>query len=393
MFATKNSYRFILIIAVLILSTLACQTVMGPPATITANTPPTEAPAEGIVEAEAEPIVPAETAPSSLPAVDPEDLATQEETLVEIYDRVSPGVVSIRILSELGGGQGSGFVIDKEGHIVTNNHVIENASELEVAFPNGYKTRATVLGTDLDSDLAVIKVNAPPEQLFPVTLGDSESIRVGQTVVAIGNPFGLNGTMTIGIVSALGRTLDSQRQSPSGGGFFTAGDLIQTDAAINPGNSGGPLLNLRGEVIGVNRAIRTLNFNEEQSPLNSGIGFAISINIVKRVAPALIQNGVYDYPFVGVSSLPEITLFAQEQFDIPQTTGAFITAISPSSPAQAAGVQVGDLITAIDDQEVIVFGDLLSYLINYKSPGDTVQLTILRDGETIELPLVLAERP
>jgi len=171
------------------------------------------------------------------------DLMDREGLLISLYERVNPGVVSIQTLSVTGGGLGSGFVFDKDGHIITNYHVVEDATELEVDFPSGYKTRGSVIGRDIDSDLAVIKVDVPEEFLFPLPLGNSDDLRIGQTVIAIGNPFNLSGTMTLGIVSAKSRTLSSFRQA-STGGFFSAGDLIQTDASINPGNSGGPLLNL-----------------------------------------------------------------------------------------------------------------------------------------------------
>jgi 2-alkenal reductase len=244
-------------------------------------------------------------------------------------------------------------------------------------------------------------VDAPAEVLVPLPLGDSSKVKVGQTVIAIGNPFGLNGTMTSGIVSARGRTLESMREAP-GGNYFTAGDIIQTDTAINPGNSGGPLLNLDGEVIGINRAIRTFNFTEtpgqNQEPLNSGVGFAVAINIVKRVVPVIIEKGSYDYPYLGVSSLEEITLMQQEALGLPQANGAYITSVTPGSPADKAGLRgglngEGDLITAIDDVQVNVFSDLLSYILDNKSPGDTVRLTILRDGKEMEVNLTLGKRP
>ena len=202
-----------------------------------------------------------------------------------LYESVSPGTVAI-ITDQ---GQGSGFVYDGQGNIVTNYHVIEGATTVEVRFTSGYMAYGTIVGTDLDSDLAIVKVDAPAGELHPLPLGDSTSLKVGQTVVAIGNPFGLNSTMTVGIVSALGRTLDSAHET-SDGNFFTAGDIIQTDAAINPGNSGGPLFNINGEVIGINRAIRTNSTTATGQPVNSGIGFAISVNMVKRVAPVFDRN-------------------------------------------------------------------------------------------------------
>jgi 2-alkenal reductase len=329
----------------------------------------------------------------------------EESDLVDIYKRSNPGVVAIQVLTTSGNGLGSGFVIDEEGHIITNFHVIEGVSDIEVDFPSGFKTRGEVIGTDPDSDLAVVKVNAPPEELHPLPLGDSSEIKVGQTVVAIGSPFRFNGTMTTGIISSLGRTLSSLRTAP-GGSFFTAGDIIQTDAAINPGNSGGPLLNLNGEVIGVNRAIETYNINAEEDPLNSGIGFAIAINTVKRVVPSLISEGNYDYPYLGISSLSEINLLQQEALGLTQSSGAYITSITPDSPADQAGLlggteetdifnlySGGDLIIAIDGRFIMTFSDLLSYLIQEKSPGDVVTFTILRGDQEIQLDLTLGKRP
>jgi len=330
-------------------------------------------------------------------------LTAQEDVLVALYEQVSPGVVAIRSLEA--SSLGSGFVIDKEGHIVTNYHVVQDAQRVEVDFTSGYKAYGTVIGTDLDSDLAVIKVDAPAEELHPLPLGDSDQLKVGQTVVAIGNPFGLSGTMTVGIISSLGRTLESERAAP-GGAFFSAGDIIQTDAAINPGNSGGPLFNLRGEVIGINRAIRTTNFTSFGEPLNSGIGFAISINIVRRVVPVIIKTGHYDYPYIGISALPELTLQAVEALGLKSYTGAYVTQVAPGSPAEKAGLRGGnqptsiqglqaggDLIIAIDGRPVKRFDDLLRYLINNKSPGDTIVLTVLRGDEKIDIPVTLDKRP
>ncbi|MFL7893385.1 MAG: S1C family serine protease [Anaerolineales bacterium] len=329
----------------------------------------------------------------------------QQSTLIDIYESSNPGVVAIQVLTASGNGLGSGFVLDKEGHIITNFHVIEGVSDLEVDFPSGYKTRGEVIGTDTDSDLAVLKVDAPEEELHPLPLGDSSDIKVGQTVVAIGSPFRFNGTMTTGIVSSLGRTLTSLREAP-GGNFFSAGDIIQTDAAINPGNSGGPLLNLDGEVIGINRAIETYNLNADADPLNSGIGFAIAINTVKRVVPSLITEGSYDYPYLGISSISEINLLQQEALGLPQSNGAYVTTVTEGSPADLAGIRGGteqteiiglyaggDLITAIDGYPIMTFSDLLTYLIQEKSPGDVVTFTILRGNQEFQLELTIGKRP
>ena len=331
--------------------------------------------------------------------------AQSEDVLTALYQRVSPGVVAIKTIGEQAGSLGSGFVIDAQGHIVTNYHVVEGSKQVEVDFASGFKTYGTVIGADLDSDLAIVKVDAPAGELHPLPLGDSDALRVGQTVIAIGNPFGLDGTMTTGIISALGRTLDSLHQT-AGGGVFTAGDIIQTDAAINPGNSGGPLFNLGGEVIGVNRAIRTTASNESGEPVNSGIGFAVSSNIVKRVSPSLIKNGSYAYPFLGISSLPELSLPVIEALGLKNQTGAYVTGVVGGGPADKAGIKTGDqptslpglfaggdLIVAIDGRPVKVFDDLLRYLITHKSPGDTVVLTVLRGEETVEFEVTLAKRP
>lgn len=331
--------------------------------------------------------------------------AKHQETLVNLYERVLPGIVSIQVVGDQGGSLGSGFVYDNQGHIITNFHVVEGAKQVEVDFTSGYKIFGTVIGTDLDSDLAVIKVNAPETELHPSPLGVSKNLKVGQTVIAIGNPFGLNGTMTSGIISALGRTLDSQRGAPSGG-VFTAGDIIQTDAAINPGNSGGPLYNLNGEIIGVNRAIRTSNFTEAGEPVNSGIGFAIAIDIVKRVVPVLIAEGKYDYPYLGISSLSNLSLPQIEALGLKSFTGAYVTSVSPNGPAANAGIRAGsqitsspglnaggDLIIKIDGNSILRFDELLRYLINNKSPGDNVVLTVLRGEDQVDITVNLGKRP
>jgi S1-C subfamily serine protease len=333
------------------------------------------------------------------------DLIAMEDALVEVYDRVNPGVVSIRGINGSGDSLGSGFVVDQEGHIVTNYHVIEGADQLEIAFPSGKKTRAEVLGTDLDSDIAVIKVELDPADLHPLPLSDSDLVRVGQTVVAIGNPFGFRGTMTVGIVSGLGRSMESLHDAP-GGGVFSAGDIIQTDAAINPGNSGGPLINLNGEVVGVNRAIYTSNFSSSGDPVSSGLGFAISINIIKRVMPALIAKGEYAYPYVGISSINDLSLLQQEALNLSQATGVYVNRITAGSPAERAGLiggssstafpdlrAGGDLIIAIDGIEVLTFADFIGYIIKNKSPGDLIQMTVVRDGVNVEIDLTLGERP
>lgn len=323
-------------------------------------------------------------------------------SLASLYQQVLPGVVAIRA----GTAQGSGFVFDNNGHIVTNNHVVEGASTVEIAFSTGFKAHGTVVGTDGDADIAVIKVDAPAEEIHPLVIGDSTSLQVGQSVVAIGNPFGLNGTMTLGIISGLGRT-QRAHEAPTGGGFFSNADIIQTDAAINPGNSGGPLFNLNGEVIGVNQSIRTENFNElTGNAVNSGVGFSISINLVKRIVPVLIRDGKYEYPYLGITSSSELSLEAIEALELDSYTGAYVLEVTSGGPADLAGVKAGDtpsrlqglnaggdLIIAFDGKPVNTFDELLSYLITSKSPGDTVLLTVIRDGEQVDLTITLGERP
>jgi 2-alkenal reductase len=399
----KRSSKLLVIIALMSLFTFACQAITATPTIVATEIPPaptnTPVAAEILIES---PVVaaPQVTEESVIPSS-----IEKQDILVDIYEKSNPGVVAIQVLTESGSGLGSGFVLDKEGHIITNYHVVEGETELEVDFATGFKTRGELVGIDTDSDLAIIKVDAPAEELHPLPLGDSSEIKVGQTVVAIGSPFRFNGTMTTGIVSSLGRTLESLRQAP-GGSNFSAGDIIQTDAAINPGNSGGPLLNLDGEVIGVNRAIRTFNFTSDAEPLNSGIGFAIAINIVKRVAPSLISEGKYDYPYLGISSLSDLSLLQQEALQLPQSSGAYVTTVTPESPADRAGVRGGtvptdfptlfsggDLIIAIDGDPIQTFNDLLSYLIHNKNPGDTIIMTILRDNQEIEVELTLDKRP
>jgi len=334
----------------------------------------------------------------------PEEILLQD-ALVALYEAVSPGVVSIQVYSQTGSGVGSGFVIDKAGHIVTNYHVVQGASEVEVHFQSGLKVYGDVIGEDLDSDLAVIKVDVDPEKLQPLTLGDSDQVRVGQTVIAIGNPFGLSGTMTTGIVSARGRTLESIRQTETGT-FFSAGDLIQTDANINPGNSGGPLLNLNGEVIGINRAIQTNGSMFSTSPSNTGIGFAVSSNILQRVLPALKEGRTYVYPYLGISALSTLSLSESEFLGLPQATGAYVLEVVPGGPSEQAGLRAGDqptdvqglraggdLIIRADGREVLEFSELLSYLMLNKAPGDEIVLTVLRNGEALDLTVTLGERP
>jgi len=352
----------------------------------------------------------ATSTPPSPPTRVPESLVidadAEEQLLVNIYERVNPAVVNIDIavqaLDDLSGiGSGSGFVIDKQGHIVTNNHVVEDADQMHVTFSDGIVAEATLVARDEDSDLAVIKVDVDPNRLVPLELGNSSSLKVGQRVIAIGNPWDLGGTMTVGIVSALGRTLPARITADLG--FYSIPDLIQTDAAINPGNSGGPLLDSRGRVVGVNTAIRS----EDRS--NSGVGFAVPVDIVKRVVPALIDEGRYRYPYLGITANGNVTVAElSTELDLPVQHGVLISEVSSGQPAARAGLRGGtdeynflgqrvtvggDIILAIDGYELRDFDDLIAYLVRETSVGQDVLLTILRDGETLQVSLTLGERP
>jgi 2-alkenal reductase len=338
-----------------------------------------------------------------------------QDSFVALYQRLSPGVVIIKVTGPDGEALGAGFVYDSAGHVVTNYHVVQNAvnDKVEVDFLSGFKAYGTVIGTDLDSDLAVVKADAPASELRPLALGDSDALSVGQTVIAIGNPFQYFGSMSVGIVSALHRTLDSQHLTVDTGQPFTAGDLIQTDAAINPGNSGGPLFNMNGEIIGVNRAIETTNFSSSGQPLNSGVGFAVSSNIMRRVLPVIIKDGKYHYPYLGISSYSlgnpsrgGMSLDEIEALGLKRFTGTYITGLADGGPAAKAGLRTGtqatsfpglnaggDLIVAIDGHPVLQYDDLIAYLITQKAPGDELVLTVVRGDETLDITVTLAPRP
>ena len=372
--------RTLLVISILMISMLACQ--------LTGLTPLSQPTPDPQVQ----------TSPPIL--TNPDNTIAEDGSLSSLYELVLPGVVSVGTDT----GLGSGFVFDNEGHVVTNQHVVEGASTVEVAFSSGFKAHGTVIGSDADADIAVIQVDAPAEQIHPLAIGDSNSLQVGQSVVAIGNPFGLNGTMTLGIISGLGRT-QRAHESP-GGGFFSTADVIQTDAAINPGNSGGPLFNLNGEVVGINQSIRTNNVDATTgNAVNSGVGFSVSINLVKRVVPGLIRDGKYEYPYLGLSSR-ELGLADIEALGLNTYTGAYVAGVVPGGPADEAGIRAGeistsvpglnaggDLITALDGQPINSFDELLSYLVTNKSPGDTVVLTVLRDGQPVDITVTLGTRP
>jgi S1-C subfamily serine protease len=332
----------------------------------------------------------------------PPAVLDEQAVLISLYAQVNPGVVNIMDYTSQSGqdvpsGQGSGFVYDQEGHIVTNAHVVIDAKELDVTFSDGTVLPAEIVGQDPNADLAVIKVDNLPAGANPLKLGSMEDISVGQTVVAIGNPFGLEGTLTRGIVSALGRTIPALTS-------FSIPQAIQTDAAINPGNSGGPLLNLQGEVIGVNAQIET---GSSLSSSNSGVGFAVPVSLIKLVVPELIKNGKYEWAWLGVQGgdLDPTTAKANNlSFD----KGAYIAKVMSGGPAQKAGIKGstgeknvdgrtaevgGDVITAIDGKSVQSFDDLLIYIALEAKPGQEVTLTIYRAGKMETVKVLLEVRP
>ncbi|MEM4303471.1 MAG: trypsin-like peptidase domain-containing protein [Candidatus Caldarchaeum sp.] len=308
-----------------------------------------------------------------------------------IYEMVKDSVVMIRVSSQAGSAIGSGFAYDTEGHIVTNNHVVGGGTVFRVVFSDGSMFTAKVVGTDVDSDLAVLKIDNPPQGLKPLKLGDSSALKIGEEVIAIGNPFGLEGTLTTGVVSQKGRLL------PTGRGFSIPG-VIQTDAAINPGNSGGPLLNLRGEVVGVNTAIE---------PSGVGIGYAVPSSIVARVVPELIQKGSYKRSWMGISATTLDMDIAAAMGDKVQK-GVLIVDVTANGPAHKAGLRGGDrnvvvngvpvrvggdIITAVDGTPVNSMDDFLLYMEEKTSPGQTITLTVVRGGETLNIQVTLGVRP
>jgi len=334
-------------------------------------------------------------------------------SLPDLFTKVEKSVVQVTEVdnsNELGSRLGSGFVYDNNGHVITNYHVVAPASnnnndELLVTFLDGSVYSADLVGSDQDADLAVIKVkNITSDKLTPLPLANSSALRIGESVVAIGNPFGLSGSMTEGIVSGLGRLLPSNENGENFAGTissFSIPNIIQTDAAINPGNSGGPLIDTQGRVIGINTAIFS------NTGVYSGVGFAIPSNTISKVANSLIQTGSYRHPYigiVGVSLAPDLS----KQIGLTQTKGFLVTSITEGSPAEKADLKAGsntktlngreintggDIILKIDNREVTKIDDILAYLESQKQVGDQVHLTILRDNAIRELDLVLGERP
>ncbi|MEP7293059.1 MAG: trypsin-like peptidase domain-containing protein [Chloroflexota bacterium] len=346
------------------------------------------------------------------PAVTPQPVSFEgavldsERAYANIYNGVGPSVVSINVVArtssngigqdQLQQGTGTGFVIDQQGHIVTNNHVVQGAIQVEVNFFDGSIYRGEVVGVDPDSDLAVIQVDRPAEDLHPVALGDSDGVFIGEEVVAMGSPFGQPWTLTTGVISALNRSIDSLGQ-------YQIGSVIQTDAAINPGNSGGPLINMNGEVIGVNSQILS------QTRSSSGIGFAIPSNLVKRVSAALIANGAVSYSYLGIQG-GSIDLSVIEALNLPNNArGVVVSGVVAGGPAGLAGLQNAtttqhndgtetlstvDIITAVNGTPVTSMESLIAYLSAATKPGDTITLSVVRNGsQQLELPVTLTARP
>jgi len=312
-----------------------------------------------------------------------------QETLIDLYRRSNPSVVYI--LTNV--GSGSGFVYSDEGYVVTNNHVIEDSPAYEIVFANGERRRGDLIGRDVDSDLAVLDVEDLPTGVEPLPLAGADDIQVGQFVVAIGNPFGEQGSMSLGIVSGLDRSIRSRRTTSAGGGY-TLPEVIQTDAPINPGNSGGPLFNLDGEVVGVNSAIAST------TGANTGVGFAIPVAAVRQIIPHLIADGGYEYPYLGVSFVDQLSLADQQALDLPSTLGVYVLTTTQDGPADKAGMRGastnsrgGDLIVRLDDVEVKDFSDLNSYLVFNTMVGQTIKVTVLRGDQEIVLDVMLGARP
>ena len=319
-------------------------------------------------------------------------------SLIEIFEKTEESVVQVNVRANDGtskpGNMGSGFVYSDKGYIITNNHVVDDAGKVTVTFLDGESYTAKIIGTDPDLDLAVLKVEVGATYLQPIPIGDSSQLKVGEQITAIGNPFGLSGSMTSGIISQIGRLL------PQDSGYSIP-DVIQTDAAINPGNSGGPLLNMNGEVVGINTAIQSATGEF------TGVGFAVPSNTVKKVVPILIEEGVFHHPWMGISGSDVDPDLAKVR-ELNSSKGFLIATVVEGSPAEDAGLQGititkeidgreyaldGDIIVKIDDKVVRKISDILIHLQREKSIGDEMVMTVNRDGTLIEVILVLGERP
>ena len=321
-------------------------------------------------------------------------------SLVELFEKSEKGVVRIDVDKTDSMGErnsvGSGFIFDYFGNIITNTHVIDNASNITVTFLDGSQYNASIVGMDKFTDIAVIKVlEEKPDYLHPLQIGDSSTLKVGESVAAIGNPFGLSGSMTSGIVSQIGRLL------PSHDTGFSIPNVIQTDAAINPGNSGGPLLNMNGEVMGINTAIQS------GTGQSAGIGFAVPSNTISKVVPVLITEGKYSHPWIGISG-QDINPDLAKIRNLDHSKGFLIVTVIPDSPAEMAGLKGvseiekignkeypkdGDIIVSVDGKEVRKISDILIHLQEEKSVGDEMILGIIRDCEQMDIILTLVVRP
>lgn len=318
-----------------------------------------------------------------------------EYSLIDIFEKSEESIVQVSVLrGESDGGMGSGFVYSDEGYVITNQHVVQDAKKVMITFLDGEAYIGNVIGVDRDLDIAVVKVEPTNTYLQPIKIGDSSKLKVGEKIAAIGNPFGLSGSMTSGIVSQMGRLLPQE----SG---YSIPDVIQTDAAINPGNSGGPLINMKGEVVGINTAIQSATGEF------SGIGFAVPSNTVKKVVPVLIQDGVFKHPWMGISGTdvdPELA----EVRELNSSKGFLVVSVIEGSPAETAGLLGvtetkemdgreyaldGDIILSIDGETVRKISDILVHLQREKSVGDQMVLSINRNGEILELTMILEERP
>ena len=316
-------------------------------------------------------------------------------SLIDIFEKSEESVVQVNVLrGESDGGMGSGFVYSDDGYIITNQHVVRDAQKVTVTFLDGEAYIGDVVGRDRDLDIAVVKVNPSNTYIQPIKIGDSSKLKVGEKIAAIGNPFGLSGSMTSGIVSQIGRLLPQE----SG---YSIPDVIQTDAAINPGNSGGPLINMKGEVVGINTAIQSATGEF------SGIGFAVPANTVKKVVPILIEKGEFKHPWMGISGTdvdPELA----EVRGLNSSKGFLVVSVIEGSPAEQAGLlgvtetkevdgrefaMDGDIITLIDGKTVRKISDILVHLQREKSIGDEMILSVNRGGEVLELTMILEERP
>ena len=393
----RTPFQLIVLSVLALLLITACGgvgiTALAPEPVLNEVLPPPEtalaAPAESVQAPETAVVPPpAPVAPQTAVSAVLASILAQQQAFIDLYNNVNPSVVAILT----NGGQGSGFVFDNNGHIITNNHVVEGVQQIQVQLFDGKRLDARLIGRDPGSDLAVLQVDTTVVALTPVPLGDSDALQVGQIVVAIGSPFGLQSTMTTGIISALDRLFPGT--AAPNGQRYSIPDIIQTDAAINPGNSGGPLLDLYGNVIGVNTAI--------ESPVrgSSGIGLAVPSNIVAVVAPQLIANGTVSTPWIGISGAPLSPELANE-LGLSVMNGFIVGGVVAGSPADVAGLIPanpatglgGDVIVSIDDEPIVASEDLLGYLVQRAQVGQTVQLQVLRDGSLINVAVTLQARP